>query len=225
MVGATFSAAAIAVLVLVVGPGNISHAAGNIGGFVLRQTARVGALGSVAIAGAIRTEGRRLWVETATPLPTATATATPEPTWTPLPTPLPPRRIPPTPVPQAPAKSGQALPPQQKPGAPPALPFDDAAASMREYFEVINSGNVRRALQYWAPEAAPEARSALDAIVARGDKYTVRQVQLQPSAQIRGAEITVDLEITEPSGQTLVTQQRYMWRYVDNQWYITTRLQ
>src|SRR5439155_16711572 len=93
VVGGTFVAAALAVLVFLIGPGSVAGGLGAFGGFVGRQTGRLSSLGAVAVAGAIQDEGRKLWVETATPLPTATAAATPEPTWTPLPTPAPPRRI------------------------------------------------------------------------------------------------------------------------------------
>jgi hypothetical protein len=223
-VGGTFAAAALAVLVFVVGAGNVAGGLSSFSGFVGRQTGRLSTLGAVAIAGAIQDEGRRLWIETATPLPTATATATPEPTWTPLPTPAPPRRII-TPIPTPAGRPIQPAQPQTKGSQPPPLPLDDAQNSMREYYDVLNTGDVRRALQYWAPDAAPEARSALDAAIARGEQYTVREVQLQPLPQISGANITVDLEVQDSSGKTSTVQQRYQWRFMDSQWFITTRLQ
>ena len=226
VVGATFGIAALAVLVFLIGPANISRYAGSAGGFVGRQTGRLSAVGAVAVASGINDEGRRLWVETATPLPTPLPTATPEPTWTPLPTPLPPRRVV-TPIDQA-AAPGKPLQPGQpatKGSQPPPLPIDDVQNAMREYYDVLNTGDVRRALQYWSNDAAPEARSALDAAQARGEKYLVRNVQARPLPQIAGADVVVDVEVTDNSGKTITAQQRYQWRYVENQWFITTRLQ
>ncbi|HEY3107351.1 MAG TPA: hypothetical protein VGL23_01265, partial [Chloroflexota bacterium] len=175
LVGATFAAAAIAVLAFLVGPANISRAVGYGGAVVGRQSGRLGGLAAGTVAVMIQDEGRRLWVETATPL--ASALATPPPTATPFPTPPPPRRpieLAPTP-PSKPLQPGQ---PQSKP-PPPQLPYEAAQSSMVEYFKIVSDGDVRRALQYWAPEAAPEARSALDAAVARGEKYTVRAINLR----------------------------------------------
>jgi hypothetical protein len=222
VVGATFGAAAIAVVVFMIGPANISRALGYAGAVVSRQSGRMGGAASIAIASAIQDEGRRLWVETATPLATATALATPEPSPTPFPTAPPPRRAiePPTP-PSKPLAPGQ---PQSKPPAP-QLPFDAAQSSMAEYFKVVSDGDARRALQYWAPEAAPEARSALDAAIARGEKYTVRAINLRPLPLINGVEVIADVDVTNAEGRTVSVQQRYQWRFVDSQWFITARLQ
>ena len=224
VVGATVIAAALAVIVFLIGPANISRAAGMGTNFVTRQSGRVTEVVAVAIANGINTEGRRLWVETATPLPTATATSTPEPTFTPFPTPPPPRRIieQPTQVPSKPIAPGQ---PALKAPQPPPLPLDDALASQREYLQIVSDGDVRRALQYWTPEAAPEARSALDATVARGDKYVVKNIAQRPLPQINGVEQTVDIEVNDSSGKTTNVQQRYHWRFFENQWFITARLQ
>jgi hypothetical protein len=224
IVGATFGIAALAVLTFLIGPATIGQVVGSSTGFVGRQVGRLGALGAVAIAGTINEEGRRLWVETATPLPTPLPTATPEPTWTPLPTPAPPRRVL-TPAPAAPGKPVQPGQPQTKGAPPPQLPIDDAQNSMREYYDVLNTGDVRRALQYWIADAAPEARSALDAAQARGEKYLVRNVQVRPLPQISGADAVVEVEVTDNTGKTVLAQQRFQWRYVENQWFITTRLQ
>lgn len=188
-----------------------------------RQGGRLGGLASGSIAVMIQDEGRRLWVETATPLASATPLPTPLPSATPFPTPLPPRRpieLAPTP-PSKPVAPGQ---PQTKPPAP-QLPYDAAQTSMAEYFKVVSDGDVRRALQYWAPDAAPEARSALDAAIARGEKYVVRAINLRPMPQIGGVEVVADVEVTGAEGRTATVQQRYQWRFIDNQWYITARLQ
>jgi hypothetical protein len=96
---------------------------------------------------------------------------------------------------------------------------------MGEYFKIVSEGDVRRALQYWAPEAAPEARSALDAAVARGEKYTVRAINLRPQPQFSAVEVVADLEVTSADGRSAAVQQRYQWRFIDNQWFITARLQ
>src|SRR4051794_8437695 len=76
VVGATFAAAAIAVLVFLIGPANISRSTAYAGAVVGRQGGRIGGLASGAVAAGIQQEGRRLWVETAPPLPSATPTAT-----------------------------------------------------------------------------------------------------------------------------------------------------
>ncbi len=96
---------------------------------------------------------------------------------------------------------------------------------MREYFEIVGMGDVRRALQYWMPDAAPEARSALDAAIARGEKYVVTNLQPRAIAALGGAEITVDLDVTTDVGLTTTVQQRYQWRFLENQWFISARLQ
>jgi hypothetical protein len=222
VVGTTFAAAAIAVLIFLIGPANISRTVGAAAQFAARQSGRVGGLASVAIASSIQEEGRKLWVETKTPLPTPTVTATPLPSPTEFPTPPPPRRavdLPPTP-PSKPLKPGDPL---SKPSPGPQLPFDAAVNSQREYLEIVSTGDVRRALQYWAPDANPEARSALDAAIARGDKYTVKAANLRPLPT--GAEITVDMDVTDKDGKTLPVQHRYQWRFFENQWFITARLQ
>lgn len=155
VVGTTFAAAAIAVLIFLIGPGNISRTVGAAAQWTARSSLRVGGLASVAIAGAIQEEGRRLWIETATPLPTPTVTSTPLPTATPFPTALPPRRaieLPPTP-PSKPLKPGE---PQIKPPPGPQLPIDDAVNSMKEYLKIVGDGDARRALQYWGgPISSP----------------------------------------------------------------------
>jgi hypothetical protein len=223
VVGATFAAAAIAVVVFLVGPATISRAVAYGGTVVGRQGGRLGGLASGSIAVMIQDEGRRLWVETATPLPSATPLPTPLPSATPFPTPPPPRRpieLAPTP-PSKPLAPGQ---PQSKPAAP-QLPFDAAQSAMTEYFKVVSDGDARRALQYWTPEAAPEARSALDAAIARGEKYTVRAISLRPLPQINGVEVTAEVEVVNAEGRTATVPHRYQWRFIDNQWYITARLQ
>lgn len=225
VVGATFGIAALVVLAFLVGPANVSRTAGSAVGFVGRQANRLGTVGAVAVAGSIQDTGRRLWVETATPLPTPLPTATPEPTWTPLPTPAPPRRVVTPPASPAPGKPLQPGQPQTAGTKPAPLPIDDVQNAMREYFDVLNTGDVRRALQYWSNQAAPEARSALDAAQARGERYLVRNVQARPLPQIAGADVVVDVEVTDNTGKTISSQQRYQWRYVENQWFITTRLQ
>lgn len=229
VVGATFASAAIAVLAVVVGPATMTAALGSAVDFTQRQSGRLVEAGSVAIAQSIEDEGRRLWAETATPLPTALPTATALPTPTPFPTPPPPRRTITTPTPPfgaakpaEPAKPGK---PGTAPPPPAALPIDAAIASTQEYFDVLSGGDVRRALQYWAPDSAPEARSALDAAVARGEKYVVRNTTPRALPQIGGVDITVDIDVSDPSGKTIAAQHRYQWRLFDNQWYITTRLQ
>jgi hypothetical protein len=224
VVGATFAAAALAVLVFLIGPGNITRGIGYAAAVVGRQSNRLGGLAAITIAGTIQNEGRQLWAMTATPLPTGTPTATPEPTATPLPTPPPPRRsieLPPTP-PSKPVAPGQ---PQTKPPAPPALPFEAAQSSMREYFQVVSDGDVRRAMQYWSPDAAPEARSALDAAVARGEHYEIKNMNVRPLGASGAAEVVSDIEVTDSSGKATTVQQRYQWRFADNQWFITARLQ
>ena len=227
---ATFASAGIALLTFAVGIQTMGAAAGSAVDFARRQSGRLVGMGSIAIADTIQEEGRRLWVETATPLPTPEPTSTPLPTSTPFPTPPPPRRAITTPTPPfgskpaqpaAPAKPGEAAAP--KPAAP--LPIEAAVSSTAEYFEILSGGDVRRALQYWTPDSVPEARSALDAAAARGDKYVVRNTRPQPLPQIGGVDITVDLDVTDPSGKTTAAQHRYQWRLIDNQWFITTRLQ
>jgi hypothetical protein len=223
VVGATFAAAAIAVIVFLVGPANISRAVAYGGAVVGRQGGRLGGLASGSIAVMIQDEGRRLWVETATPLPSATPLPTPLPTLTPFPTPPPPRRpieLVPTP-PSKPLAPGQ---PQSKPPAP-QLPFDAAQSAMTEYFKILSDGDARRALQYWTPEAAPEARSAIDAAIARGEKYTVHAISLRPLPQINGVEVAAEVEVVNADGRSATVQQRFQWRFIDNQWYITARLQ
>jgi hypothetical protein len=222
IVGAALASAALAVLIFLIGPVALGLAASGATSFATRQSSRVGAVGSAWVAEAVREEGRHLWIETATPLPAPPATATPPAT--PFPTP-PPRRSVATPTPPFPAKPGQPAPPLRQPGPAPALPVDAAIGSTQEYFEILSSGDARRALQYWAPEATPEARSALDAAVARGESYRIKNVTPRALPQINGADITVDLEITDANGNTIPAQHRYQWRVIDNQWYITTRLQ
>ena len=46
-----------------------------------------------------------------------------------------------------------------------------------------------------------------------------------PPWQISGVEILADLDVTNAEGKTASVQQRYQWRFVDNQWFITARLQ
>src|SRR5690349_20567420 len=124
-VGATFAAAAIAVLAFLIGPANVSRAVAYAGTLVGQQSGRLGGLAAGSVAVLIQDEGRRLWIETATPLATATALPTPLPTSTPFPTPPPPRRpieLAPTP-PSKPVAPGQ---PQTKPPPPPPLPYDAA---------------------------------------------------------------------------------------------------
>src|SRR3989442_12423821 len=109
LVGATFAAAAIAVLVFLVGPANISRAVAYGGTVVGRQSGRLGGLAAGTIPVMIQDQGRRLWGEPATPLASATPLATPLPTAPPFPTPPPPRRpieLAPTP-PSKPLKHGQ----------------------------------------------------------------------------------------------------------------------
>jgi hypothetical protein len=229
LVFATFASAGLALVTFAVGLQTIGAAAGDAFDFTKRQAGRLTELGSIAIADSIQDEGRRLWVETATPLPTAEPTATALPTSTPFPTPAPPRRqiTTPTPpfgtkpqAPAAPGKPGEAAAPKPAP-----LPIDAAVTSTTEYFEILSGGDVRRALQYWAPDSIPEARSALDAAAARGEKYVVRNTRPQPLPQIGGVDVTVDLDVTDANGKVTAAQHRYQWRLIDNQWFITTRLQ
>ncbi|HEY3078280.1 MAG TPA: hypothetical protein VGM69_00075 [Chloroflexota bacterium] len=224
VVGATLASAALAVLIFLIGPTALGLAASAATSFATRQSLRLGGGGSLWVADMVREEGRRLWVETATPLPTAPPTATSLPTASPFPT-APPRRSIATPTPPFPAKPGQSPPPLRNPGAPAALPIDAVIASTQEYFEILSSGDARRALQYWAPESQPEARSALDAAVARGETYRIKNITPRALPQINGADVTVDLEILDANGNTIPAQHRYQWRVIDNQWYITTRLQ
>jgi hypothetical protein len=227
ILAATLASAALALITFAVGMQTMAAALGSAVDFASRQSGRVAGLGAVAIADAIEDEGRRLWVETATPLPTPEPTATALPTSTPFPTPPPPRRAITTPTPPFGAKPAQPAAPL-KPGAattPAPLPVDAAITSTAEYFEILSGGDVRRALQYWAPDSLPEARSALDAAAARGDKYVVRNTRPQPLPQIGGVDIIVDLDVTDSSGNTTAAQHRYQWRLIDNQWFITTRLQ
>jgi hypothetical protein len=227
ILAATFASAALALLTYAVGMQTMASAVGSAIDFASRQSGRVAGLGSIAIADAIEEEGRRLWVETATPLPSPEPTSTALPSSTPFPTPPPPRRAITTPTPPFGAKPAQPAAPL-KPGAaasPVALPIDAAVTSMAEYFEILSSGDVRRALQYWAPDSLPEARSALDAAAARGDTYVVRNTRPQPLPQIGGVDVTVDLDVTDSSGKTIAAQHRYQWRLIDSQWFITTRLQ
>ena len=223
VVGAMLASAALAVLIFLIGPRALSLAANAATSFATQQSLRLGGVGATWIADGVREEGRRLWVETATPL-TGPPTQTPVPAATLVPTP-PPRRSIATPTPPFPAKPGQTAPPQRNPGAPPPLPIDAVITSTQEYFEILSSGDARRALQYWAPDSAPEARSALEATVARGESYRIKNVTPRPLPGISGADVTVDLEIVDANGNTLPAQQRYQWRVIDNQWYITTRLQ
>ena len=219
-----FAAAFLSVVVYLIGPTTVNASLGNMGGYLGRNTGRLGTTASNAIAVSINDEGRRIWVETATPLATFTPTATPEPTATTFPTPPPPRRAvsiatQPAGPPPAPGQ------PRIKPPNPPPFPIDDAVNSMREYFEIVATGDVRRALQYWMPDAAPEARSALDAAIARREKYVITNLQPRPLAAAGGAEITVDLEVTTDVGLTTTVQHRYQWRFLDSQWFISARLQ
>lgn len=224
VVGATLASAAIAIAILVVGPVTIGGATGAALAFVASQTGRLGQLSSVAIASAIQDEGRKLWAETATPLPSPTPRNTPLPTSTPFPTPPPPRRQLTTPVAQAPEKPAAVGGPAVK--APPLqLPIEDAVSATREYFQILGGGEVRRAMQYWAPDAAPEARSALDASVDRGERYEVRKVTPRQLPGLSAVDMVVEMEITEKDGKKTVTEQRYQWRLIEGQWYITSRLQ
>jgi hypothetical protein len=225
VVGAMLVSAALAVLIFLIGPRALGVAASAATSFATGQSLRLGAVGSAWVAEAVREEGRRLWVETATPLPTALPTETPLPTATPFPTPPPPRRSVATATPPFPDKPGQLAPPLRNPAAPAPLPIEAAIASTQEYFEILSSGDARRALQYWAPESVPEARSALEAAVARGESYRIRNVTPRALPGINGADITVDLEIIDANGNSIPAQHRYQWRVIDNQWYITTRLQ
>src|SRR5439155_898774 len=139
--------------------------------------------GAVAVAGAIQDEGRRLWVETATPLPTPLPTATPEPTWTPLPTPLPPRRIV-TPAPEAaPGKPGQGVAPQTKGAPPAAVPVDDSELdAKRARLDEIKANLGVSAELRAAREALEAARKALAA-------DETRQRQLEYDVEDRGGKI------------------------------------
>src|SRR5687768_4749785 len=69
ILAATFASAALALITFAVGMQTMAAALGSAVDFTSRQSGRVAELGTVAIADAIEDEGRRLWVETATPLP------------------------------------------------------------------------------------------------------------------------------------------------------------
>jgi len=224
VVGITFVAAAIAILVMLVGPGAVTAGAGKAAIFVVAQGESLTQTVTRAVASSIQSEGRRLWNETPTPRPTRLPTAMPLPTATPLPTPPPPRRELSTPVgattikPQTPAKPGVAAPVSE-------LPVSDALASQREYFEILSNRDVRRALQYWAPTAAPEARSVLDSAADRQERYIVRNLTPRPAPLAGVLNVVVDLEITDGTGRVISTQHVYQWQITEGQWYITGRLQ
>src|SRR5687767_11566980 len=67
VVGITCAFAAVAILMLLLGPAVVFGAIGSGVGFAGRTAARVGGMASVVIADSVGQEARRLWVETPAP--------------------------------------------------------------------------------------------------------------------------------------------------------------
>ena len=225
VVGATFAVAAIAVLIFLVGPATISRAL-DVGGRLHRppgravggwRPARSRARSRTRAAASGSRRPRRWRARPRPPTPAADRDAVPDPA--------------------AAATADRARPDpavdsRSQPGQPQTKPRRAAAAVRRRArldapstSRSCSDGDVRRALQYWAPDAAPEARSALDAAIARGEKYTVRAINLRPMPQIGGVEVVADVEVTDTDRPDRDRPAALPVAVIDNQWFITARLQ